>query len=174
MAASGRSLADRPTGIIGFSPKLPRTPVRRPCREGHVPAAPALIVLRIMRRTDTHPAIAGHLEGNLVQIPPVDTIDYHTGGEPFRIVAESPVPIPGNSVADRRDQAIVDPAVDRLQQVLCFEPRGHADMYGCFITPPDDAGADLGVLFWHKDGWIGPRVDPAPHRGWRSWPLVAL
>jgi proline racemase len=26
-------------------------------------------------------------------------------------------------------------------------------MYGCFITPPDDAGADFGVLFWHKDGF---------------------
>jgi proline racemase len=88
-----------------------------------------------------------------VQIPAVDTIDYHTGGEPFRIVAESPVPIPGNSVADRRARATVDSAVDGLRQVLCFEPRGHADMYGGFITPPDDAGADFGVLFWHKDGF---------------------
>jgi proline racemase len=26
-------------------------------------------------------------------------------------------------------------------------------MYGCFITPPDDDGADFGVLFWHKDGF---------------------
>src|SRR4051794_28981775 len=26
-------------------------------------------------------------------------------------------------------------------------------MYGCFPVAPDDAGADLGVLFWHKDGW---------------------
>ena len=88
-----------------------------------------------------------------MQIPAVDTIDYHTGGEPFRIVAESPVPIPGNSVADRRARAIADPAVDGLRQLLCFEPRGHADMYGGFITPPDDAGADFGVLFWHKDGF---------------------
>jgi len=88
-----------------------------------------------------------------VQIPAVDTVDYHTGGEPFRIVAESPVPIPGNSVADRRARAIADPAVDGLRQLLCFEPRGHADMYGGFITPPDDAGADFGVLFWHKDGF---------------------
>jgi len=33
------------------------------------------------------------------------------------------------------------------------EPRGHADMYGCFLVPPDDDGAHLGVLFWHKDGY---------------------
>src|SRR5436853_2836710 len=26
-------------------------------------------------------------------------------------------------------------------------------MYGGFIVPPDDEGADLGVLFWHKDGF---------------------
>ena len=88
-----------------------------------------------------------------MQISAVDTVDYHTGGEPFRIVAESPVPILGDSVADRRARAITDPAVDGLRQVLCFEPRGHADMYGGFITPPDDAGADFGVLFWHKDGF---------------------
>jgi proline racemase len=43
--------------------------------------------------------------------------------------------------------------IDGLRKLLCFEPRGHADMYGCFITPPDDGGADFGVLFWHKDGF---------------------
>jgi proline racemase len=26
-------------------------------------------------------------------------------------------------------------------------------MYGCFLVPPDDDGADLAVLFWHKDGY---------------------
>ena len=26
-------------------------------------------------------------------------------------------------------------------------------MYGCFLVPPDDDGADLGALFWHKDGY---------------------
>jgi proline racemase len=26
-------------------------------------------------------------------------------------------------------------------------------MYGAFLVPPDDGGADLGVLFWHKDGF---------------------
>src|SRR5699024_2335408 len=44
-------------------------------------------------------------------------------------------------------------AVDDLRRLLCFEPRGHADMYGGFITAPDDDGADFGVLFWHKDGF---------------------
>ncbi|MFF2371318.1 proline racemase family protein [Agromyces sp. NPDC058110] len=83
----------------------------------------------------------------------VSTIDYHTAGEPFRIVVEPGVPIEGATVADRRAFAISDAAVDGLRRLLCFEPRGHADMYGGFLTPPDDDGAHLGVLFWHKDGF---------------------
>ena len=84
---------------------------------------------------------------------PVRTIDYHTAGEPFRIVPEPPVDIPGGTVAERRATAMTDPAVGDLRRMLCFEPRGHADMYGGFITPPDDEGAAFGVLFWHKDGF---------------------
>jgi proline racemase len=83
----------------------------------------------------------------------IATTDYHTGGEPFRIVAEPPVPIRGATVAERRVRAIEDPDVQALRAVLCSEPRGHADMYGGFLVPPDDAGAHLGVLFWHKDGF---------------------
>ncbi|CAN2185635.1 COG3938 Proline racemase [Candidatus Nanopelagicaceae bacterium] len=83
----------------------------------------------------------------------IETVDYHTAGEPFRIVANPPVEILGDSVANRRVYAISNPEVDGLRKLLCFEPRGHADMYGCFITPPDDDGADFGVLFWHKDGF---------------------
>ena len=86
-------------------------------------------------------------------VGPIRTVDYHTGGEPFRIVPEPPVPIPGDSVADRRVRAATDPAVDGLRRLLCFEPRGHADMYGGFVVPPDDGSAHLGVLFWHKDGF---------------------
>ncbi|WP_432144718.1 proline racemase family protein [Streptomyces sp. bgisy084] len=83
----------------------------------------------------------------------ISTVDYHTGGEPFRIVSEPPVAIEGATVAERRLFAIADPDVDHLRKLLCSEPRGHADMYGGFITPPDDEGAHLGVLFWHKDGF---------------------
>ena len=81
------------------------------------------------------------------------SFDFHTAGEPFRIVAEPPVEIPGSSVAQRRELAVPGSALDDLRRLLCFEPRGHADMYGGFITPPDDDGADFGVLFWHKDGF---------------------
>jgi proline racemase len=83
----------------------------------------------------------------------IETTDYHTAGEPFRIVDAGPVEIPGKTVRDRRDYALGSEEVDRVRRMLCHEPRGHADMYGCFLVPPDDGGADLGVLFWHKDGY---------------------
>jgi proline racemase len=88
-----------------------------------------------------------------VEIGRVRTVDYHTGGEPFRIVPEPPVEIRGRTVAERRFSAMTDPAVNALRRLLCLEPRGHADMYGGFLVPPDDDGARLGVLFWHKDGF---------------------
>lgn len=84
---------------------------------------------------------------------PVSTVDYHTEGEPFRIVEHPPVDLPGRTVAARRANAVGSEAAQHLRQFLCHEPRGHADMYGGFLVPPDDEGAHLGVLFWHKDGF---------------------
>lgn len=82
----------------------------------------------------------------------IRAVDYHTAGEPFRILTD-PLELRGRSVAERRQHAINDPDINRLRQLLCYEPRGHADMYGGFITPPDDDNAHFGVLFWHKDGF---------------------
>lgn len=82
----------------------------------------------------------------------ITTVDYHTGGEPFRIVTGGVPPIEGRTVLERRERARGAP-FDEVRRMLCHEPRGHADMYGCFVVPPDDAGAALGVLFWHKDGY---------------------
>lgn len=83
----------------------------------------------------------------------VRTIDYHTAGEPFRIVVEGMPETRGVTVADRRVFAQNSAEIEALRRFLCREPRGHADMYGGFIVPPDDDGADFGVLFWHGDGF---------------------
>src|SRR4029079_4721686 len=80
-------------------------------------------------------------------------VDYHTAGEPFRIVLDGVPDARGGSVRERRRRAPGVDAVDRVRRLLCNEPRGHADMYGCFLVPPDDDGGDIGVLFWHKDGY---------------------
>jgi proline racemase len=85
--------------------------------------------------------------------PQVAATDYHTAGEPFRIVTDGAPEIAGATVRERRERAAASEDVDAVRRLLCHEPRGHADMYGCFLVEPDDAGADLGVLFWHKDGY---------------------
>jgi proline racemase len=81
----------------------------------------------------------------------VSTVDYHAGGEPFRIVIEGVRPLEGRTVLERRRFA--REALDRVRRLLINEPRGHADMYGCFVTEPNDAGADLGVVFFHNEGY---------------------
>lgn len=88
------------------------------------------------------------------------TADYHTAGEPFRIVTSGVAAPPGVTVGDRRAAAMsgLDGGdAERARVILCSEPRGHADMYGGFVTPPSPQaeadGCRLGVLFWHKDGF---------------------
>ncbi|MDQ1721300.1 MAG: proline racemase [Pseudonocardiales bacterium] len=83
----------------------------------------------------------------------VSVIDYHTAGEPFRIVTAGQPEILGSTVLERREFARSSPDVEAVRKLLVNEPRGHADMYGGFLIPPDDDGADFGVLFWHKDGY---------------------
>jgi proline racemase len=84
-------------------------------------------------------------------ITAVSAVDYHTGGEPFRIVTGGAPALEGRRILDKRRFAAE--RLDEVWQLLVHEPRGHADMYGCFVTEPEDAGADLGVVFFHNDGY---------------------
>jgi proline racemase len=88
-----------------------------------------------------------------VNFPTVTTVDYHACGEPFRIVPDPPVPLPGATVADRRSRATRASEARFVRDLLALEPRGHRDMFGGFVVPPDDSGAHLGVLFWSQDGF---------------------
>ena len=81
----------------------------------------------------------------------VVTVDYHTGGEPFRIVTGGVPPLEGATILERRRFA--RDHLDRFRRLLVHEPRGHADMYGCHVVPPNDDGADLGVVFFHNEGY---------------------
>jgi len=81
----------------------------------------------------------------------VDTVDYHTAGEPFRIVTGGVEPLAGATILDKRRDALA--RLDDVRKLLVFEPRGHADMYGCFVCEPNDGGADLGVVFFHNAGY---------------------
>jgi proline racemase len=82
---------------------------------------------------------------------PITAVDYHTGGEPFRIVTGGVETPEGATILQRRRDALQ--RLDHVRRLLVFEPRGHADMYGCFVVPPNDDGAQLGVLFFHNAGY---------------------
>jgi proline racemase len=81
----------------------------------------------------------------------VSAVDYHTAGEPFRIVTGGVEELEGATILEKRRFAAE--RLDRVRKLLVNEPRGHADMYGCFVTEPNDAGADLGVVFFHNAGY---------------------
>jgi proline racemase len=96
------------------------------------------------------PRRRAHREGLVTDLV-VQATDYHTAGEPFRIVTGGVEPLQGATILDKRRFALE--RLDTVRKLLVHEPRGHADMYGCFVTEPNDAGADLGVVFFHNAGY---------------------
>ncbi len=81
----------------------------------------------------------------------ITTIDAHTAGEPLRVIVSGWPGVEGATILERRRFAREHH--DGLRRSLMWEPRGHADMYGCLIVPPEREGSDFGVLFLHNEGW---------------------
>ncbi len=81
----------------------------------------------------------------------ITTIDAHAAGEPLRVITGGLPPIPGDTILAKRRYAREN--LDHLRRTLMFEPRGHADMYGCVLTDPVTSDGDLGVLFIHNEGY---------------------
>ncbi len=81
----------------------------------------------------------------------VRTIDAHAAGEPLRVILDGFPQPPGSTVLERRRWAREN--ADALRTALMWEPRGHADMYGCLLMPPASPDGDLAVLFLHNEGF---------------------
>lgn len=81
----------------------------------------------------------------------ITTIDAHTGGEPFRVIVDGFPELKGDTILEKRRYA--KEKYDHLRTALMWEPRGHADMYGCILTPPVTSEADFGILFIHNEGF---------------------
>jgi trans-L-3-hydroxyproline dehydratase len=81
----------------------------------------------------------------------ITTVDAHIAGEPFRVITGGFPDVPGDTILARRRYAMEN--LDHLRTALMWEPRGHADMYGCIVTPPISPKADIGVLFMHNEGY---------------------
>ena len=155
--AALRSIAARAS-----SPRVARAPCRATATtsSGASPASPsatpsggvgvsaALVTWRVAWQSRGHAAAGHDLRVTLV----VSSEDYHTAGEPFRIVTGGVPELQGATILERRRFALAEP-LDHVRRLLVHEPRGHADMYGCFVTPPVAEGSSLGVVFFHKDGF---------------------
>jgi proline racemase len=81
----------------------------------------------------------------------ISTVEVHTGGEAFRIVTSGLPRMPGKTIVARR--AWLKENADHIRRALMFEPRGHADMYGGYLTEPVSENADFGVIFVHNEGY---------------------
>ncbi len=81
----------------------------------------------------------------------ITSIDAHTAGEPFRVITSGFPELQGDTILARRRYA--KEHLDHLRTALMWEPRGHADMYGCIVTPPVTPEADIGILFMHNEGY---------------------
>lgn len=81
----------------------------------------------------------------------IRVIDAHTGGEPLRIVADGFPEVKGDTMLARRQY--LREHLDHFRRALMWEPRGHADMYGCLIVPAVSPEAAFGVLFMHNEGY---------------------
>lgn len=79
------------------------------------------------------------------------TIDAHTAGEPLRVITGGYPQLEGDTILARRRFALENH--DDIRRLLMLEPRGHADMYGCVLTPAVTPDGDIGVLFLHNEGY---------------------
>ncbi|ABN78264.1 proline racemase family protein [Cereibacter sphaeroides] len=74
-----------------------------------------------------------------------NVIYTHTEGEPLCIIY-SGVPYPaGSTILEKR--AFLEENYDWLRKALMREPRGHADMFGVFLTPPSSRDYDAGLIY---------------------------
>jgi len=81
----------------------------------------------------------------------IRAIDAHTEGEPLRVITDGFPQPRGATILERRRYA--RDHLDHLRTALMWEPRGHADMYGCLLMPPATEDGDFGVLFLHNEGY---------------------
>jgi len=81
----------------------------------------------------------------------ITCIDAHAAGEPLRVIVDGYPQLQGATILARRRYAQKN--LDHLRTALMWEPRGHADMYGCLVTPPVSPEADFGILFLHNAGY---------------------
>ncbi len=79
-------------------------------------------------------------------------IDGHTCGNPVRLVAGGVPHLQGKTIFEKREHFMRE--YDWIRTGLMFEPRGHEQMSGSFIFPPEDPENDAGILFIETSGCL--------------------
>lgn len=78
-------------------------------------------------------------------------VDYHTCGEPVRIVTGGYPRLTGDGILAKRREA--RERHDHLRRAMMLEPRGHEGMYGVIPVEASHPQAAFGVLFTHNEGY---------------------
>ena len=82
----------------------------------------------------------------------LSALDYHTEGEPMRIVTSGTPALPGRTMLERSERLAAEH--DALRRLILFEPRGHAAMCAALLLSPSDPAADAGVVFLEPLGVV--------------------
>lgn len=83
----------------------------------------------------------------------IAVIDTHTGGEPTRVVIDSPIALSGETLADQRSDFAA--RYDDYRRAVVCEPRGSDVMVGALLTKPVNPGSVAGVIFFNNVGYLG-------------------
>ena len=81
----------------------------------------------------------------------LETIDAHAGGQPLRLILSGLPGLRGRTMLEKWQYAREH--FDHLRSALMCEPRGHPDMVGCVLTPPQRSDSHFGALFVHRGGF---------------------
>lgn len=82
----------------------------------------------------------------------ISTVDTHTAGQPTRIVTSGLPPLPGATMAEKRDFFATH--LDGLRRFLTQEPRGHSAMHVAVLTTPTRPEADIAGLIMNGFGFL--------------------
>ena len=88
----------------------------------------------------------------------ITTVDTHTAGEPTRIITAGLPPLPGATMAEKRD--FFKTHLDDVRLWLTQEPRGHSAMHVAVLTPPTQPQADAAALNYQAGASIAARLHP--------------
>ncbi|HEY0732573.1 MAG TPA: proline racemase family protein, partial [Chitinophagaceae bacterium] len=79
-------------------------------------------------------------------------IDAHTCGNPVRLVLSGAPDLKGKNIKEKRQHFLKE--FDWIRKGLMFEPRGHDQMSGSILFPPQHDNNDAAVLFIETSGCL--------------------